>query len=858
MRYQSYKTIISKLATVLFVIMILFLSNVKIVYAGEFGITNEFDGLSGNAKYLGSEYRDNYQMDMEKLGMTEAADKAFNAVANVVFSGIHFIGYTASVLFYYAMDFDLAQLLKDQIDAIQSALHDSVFSPMLQIGIVGAIIIAITRFAKRDFIGLVEQFGKVIFIIFLSFMVVKDSSTILSYATGITKSISVSILTGASNGTVDTNVTDFAAEAAGTLWTSLVHNPWLSLEFGNYSYSDEDVEALLSKQTEKERKSLVKSMMDGDDGPFAKGRSAERIGNGVMILLTVTFKSIVYVGVAILQVGFQGLAIFYIMLAPVILILSLFPGYDIQLLAIWTKKILETQVGVLLLTFLMGFMILIDNVMTSLAGTIGWFPVLIIQIVAYAFLFMNRGKILHLMSEAQRGVQMPRRMNTQLKQSGNLFRTAEDIEKNQNRKKTLSNAKRGKDISGPTAPPVNRTNFTRQKDTNNPGRGDSGVQRPILSTSESTVHSSAAVEGTSDNRNTYNQGSVIRGDGYYASYAVTDNWRETWYGTNSKTSPKVMRPKTDDRDNSMHRRQVLSQSAGMDVVNRENINKSPKISYAKVHNPAIQESNGSSVATSIVLELIDRPKTSSRPGQVAGASVAVPEPAKRPRTSSRPGQASGTSVAAPEPADRPRTFSRPGQASGTSVAAPEPADRPKTSSRPGQASGTSVAAPEPAGRPKASSKPGQAAGSSVAAPEPADRPKTPSKPGQTSGSSVAAPELADRPKASFKPGQAAGSSVTTPAPADRPKTSSRPSQAAGSSVAAPEPADRPKTSSEPGQASRSSVTTLVPADRPKTPSRPNQASGSSVVAPAPADHPKVSPSLRTRSGRAETGRTNKI
>ena len=35
---------------------------------GAFGITDELDGLEGDGKYLSQEYRDNYQLDIEKLG----------------------------------------------------------------------------------------------------------------------------------------------------------------------------------------------------------------------------------------------------------------------------------------------------------------------------------------------------------------------------------------------------------------------------------------------------------------------------------------------------------------------------------------------------------------------------------------------------------------------------------------------------------------------------------------------------------------------------------------------------------------------------------------------------------------------
>jgi len=218
-------------------------------------ISDELDDLEGDGKYVGSEYRNNYQLD---------AEKALNALANIVFSVISCLGFLTVAIFYHALSFDLAALLQPQIDSIQLALHDSVFTPLLQVALMGAIVLAITKYARRDFSGLLGQLGKVIFIMVLSLMIVRDSATLLSYATSVTKSVSVSILTGISGTNVESNINNYSASAAGILWVSLVHEPWKSLEFGEYDYTSEDVEFFLSTSSEKERADRVEEMMEGD------------------------------------------------------------------------------------------------------------------------------------------------------------------------------------------------------------------------------------------------------------------------------------------------------------------------------------------------------------------------------------------------------------------------------------------------------------------------------------------------------------------------------------------------------------------------------------------------------------------
>lgn len=258
MEYRVRKKIIYAVFLLIIMATCMLCAPTKTYASNGIMISDELDNLDGDGKYVGSKYRNNYQLDVEKLGVTEVADKVLNALANIVFSVISFLGFATVAVFYHALSFDLAALLQPQIDNIQLALHDSVFTPLLQVALVGAMILAVTKYIRRDFSGLLGQLGKVIFIIVLSLLVVRDSATLLSYATSVTKSVSVSILTGISGVDVESSINNYSAEAAGVLWVSLVHEPWKSLEFGDYEYTEEDVEFFLTTSSEKERKKHVK------------------------------------------------------------------------------------------------------------------------------------------------------------------------------------------------------------------------------------------------------------------------------------------------------------------------------------------------------------------------------------------------------------------------------------------------------------------------------------------------------------------------------------------------------------------------------------------------------------------------
>ena len=592
-------------ALLLALVICIFCAPIKAYASNGIMISDELDGLEGDGKYVGSEYRNNYQLDVEKLGVTEVAEKALNALANIVFSVISFLGFATVAIFYHALSFDLAALLQPQIDSIQLALHDSVFTPLLQVALMGAIVLAITKYARRDFSGLLGQLGKVIFIMVLSLMIVRDSATLLSYATSVTKSVSVSILTGISGTNVESNVNDYSASSAGVLWVSLVHEPWKSLEFGDYHYTSEDVEFFLSTSSEKSRADRVKEMMDGDSGPFAKGRSSTRIGQGLIILITMFIKCVVYMMVAIMYIVFQLIAVFFTMMAPLILLLALIPGYDFEILGIWVRKIIETQIGVLIITFLMGVMIMIDGLLHDLANEMGWFVVLILQIGASLGLYAFRWQLFSAFNSAQRSVQSPRLMKRELERSGNPYSGFEKLymykqvqhamgyrqQKKPPAREYTTQGMSGRQIEGqgwqwqydPLSEPGNRRSGQgwqpdpmEGQEPQNGWRGGQGWQ-PDPKGGQSRQDNqydrqrhgqdrqrrSGSPGGAQNRQNNQVDGhnpqliedSGIKGESYHASRAVTDNWHDIW-----NSAEPVYRPRTTDKSRKSNRRPILTEA----------------------------------------------------------------------------------------------------------------------------------------------------------------------------------------------------------------------------------------------------------------------------------------------------------
>lgn len=75
------------------------------------------------------------------------------------------------------------------------------------------------------------------------------------------------------------------------------------------------------------------------------------MGQGAIMFLTMLFKCIVYILIAVILLLFQIFTVILVLLAPVILLMALMPGYDFMILGVWCRKMLEIQIGILVVTF---------------------------------------------------------------------------------------------------------------------------------------------------------------------------------------------------------------------------------------------------------------------------------------------------------------------------------------------------------------------------------------------------------------------------------------------------------------------------------------------------------------------------
>lgn len=380
----------------------------------------QIDGLSGKAKYMQDAYRDNYSLDIEYVGVLDGMYKAFNHVASSIFSMIKSIAYTAISFFYYSLTFDITAFFSDKINAIQELLKNSVFEPLLFLGFFFSGVTILKRFLQQNMMGIFSEFCKVIVLILISILLVSHSNTLLTATTSITKSISISAFTGVNSLGSDSQKTmqDYAADAAGILWQNMVHDPWMSLEFGNYNPGDGVVEEFLSSTPDsEERKNLVEQ--NSGINAFSKGYVGLKIGNCIIYLIVIFLKSGLYIAISGIAFVFQIFSIFYLLIAPLILILALFPSYQ-GIVNVWFRKFMEVQVSIFIITLILGLIVKLDSMIFNLAKDLGWFMCLIFQLVTIYFIYKERDKIIHAFSNVQRAVESPAYAATLLRNGMNV------------------------------------------------------------------------------------------------------------------------------------------------------------------------------------------------------------------------------------------------------------------------------------------------------------------------------------------------------------------------------------------------------------------------------------------------------
>lgn len=364
-----------------------------------------FDGIDGVESYKC------YYFDLEELGILDTFYTAINAVGNLVWNIIKLLTKLVMMIMYVALSFDAGEMLSPVMSGIQSTMHESIFEPLFVLAFCGTAAILLKRMFVRDLMGAFGDIVKVVVIVVLSIALVKKSDSALSMITNVTKEASIEIMTGVNDNTgmgsgSDDALTaskEFAVRTAGILWTNLVDEPWRYLEFAGTDPTEEDIENFLSiaNQPGSDNRASLVANYTGAAVCFEKGRALIRLACLLVYLIPFVLKFALYTAVAGIQLIMQVMTVVYMLIAPVILLLALLPGYE-NAISTWLRKMLEAQLGILIITFLLGIIVKVDSLFYDEMDSMGGFLVVsIIQMVVLVGIYFGRNKIMGMLAATQ-------------------------------------------------------------------------------------------------------------------------------------------------------------------------------------------------------------------------------------------------------------------------------------------------------------------------------------------------------------------------------------------------------------------------------------------------------------------------
>lgn len=378
------------------------------------GKIDAFDQLTGaNSQWLSSTYRNNYYLDINSLGFSDVFEKAANGLANILFSLICILSYICIAVFYFCFDTSIADLFKNAINGIQDSLKSGIFDNVFLVAFVFIAVYLITQLLKRNTAEIISQMLKVIFIIIVAFLLTTETSSVITESTEIAKSIGAEAVVAINN---QESTQDYAASVSGTLWYSLVHEPWEMMEANN-KLSQSQEEDILSKAPESDsRQDIIKSINKDDGSIFDKEEGIFRIPQAFIILVITILKAGIMLLIALIQVAFQVMAILCVLLSMIALLLAMVPQMGgIAVIENLAKRIFETQLGIVVTTFILALITKMDSLIMvdfAQATKCGWLICLIMQTAIYISMYVFRKNIFKMINvvskNAKNGHLVPR------------------------------------------------------------------------------------------------------------------------------------------------------------------------------------------------------------------------------------------------------------------------------------------------------------------------------------------------------------------------------------------------------------------------------------------------------------------
>ena len=382
----TYKKVL-KWLVVLATLIIAYNSLTKVAHASTFLSYGNGDDpfasiTNGWGQFVADKYRNNYHLDILNLNMFEWFDKTVYWFLNMMFSFIVLMAWFGINIFRFCFTNDIASSFGKTLEGVMKSLNSGVFNSFFMTIFMISLFSIVYQLWKKNYSAIASQLLATALIFALSGVFANGAVEFLSASTDFSKKIGVQAIVSI-NGQIpneenETTLENYSKEIVGTLWGNFVHQPWVMLEFDgklpltkinesdkiNPETEEYSKQILSNSEGSNEREKVLEEVRGkyGDD-LFSEDSMSDKFVSLFMLILITAIKMVILIAIGMIQIGFQLFAILLVLLVPFVLLVSIVPFFGgFNLLKDLGKRFLGTQFGIVISSFVLALLILVDNV----------------------------------------------------------------------------------------------------------------------------------------------------------------------------------------------------------------------------------------------------------------------------------------------------------------------------------------------------------------------------------------------------------------------------------------------------------------------------------------------------------------
>ncbi|WP_206457893.1 CD3337/EF1877 family mobilome membrane protein [Anaerovorax sp. IOR16] len=369
-------------------------------------------------------YRDNYQLDTEKMSVYKNPGSVFcDWFSNILFAIQVLLAKVTISLFSFSLSSNIAVMLGGFLEPFIIAMRGSMWDTFAAIGIGFAAFLLLLKMMQNRTAQAFSSMVALVFVIMLAFAFYAYPIKLIEGVDTVTGGVCETVMEGPYKETVGGKGGDAKGKAAGLCWNLLVHQPWQILEFGSVRMAERhEAEILKLTPDTEQRKDAVETLAKSNQ-LFSKlfAYQVSRLVTAIILLMFTLLLMIILIVFSVLIIGYQFLVLVYLLLGIFVFLVALLPNFGLPLVRRWGGRIISISFVRILIVFFLSVTLVFMEVIYKFSDEYGLITSIFLILVIIASIWFERFRLLNLFSSFQsnNSVQMPQSMHKALDQDFN-------------------------------------------------------------------------------------------------------------------------------------------------------------------------------------------------------------------------------------------------------------------------------------------------------------------------------------------------------------------------------------------------------------------------------------------------------